>query len=635
LSAAAETIRPGRAEERAQPREAARSPAAGDANSWDSFAAAASDESFYGAWLALQCAAVPGTLSGLLLLRGAEQRSFAPVALWPDPQRNLKHLSNAAQRALSESRGLVVGLSEDDAPDVVPGTVHVAFPLEMEAEIVAAVVLEVRSRPAAELQQVLRQLLWGAGWLKAQLARRELIAKAGVLERASIALELLQAVQEPESLSESAMALVNELSTMARAERVSLGIERKGHLRLCAMSRTAWFDPKSQLVEVMERAMEEAIDQEAAVAHPPVPGSRGLVTMAQRELAGQTGATSVLTVPILDGGRPIGALTLERDHGPDFEPDAVALCEAICALVGATLRTRVEGERWFSGRFARLAGDWRDRLIGPGHQSLKAAVAVAGLVVVFLAFARGEFRVAARTSLEGSVQRAAVAPYDGFIRNARVRAGATVRKGELLAEMDDRDLRLDQARWEAEREQVARRYAEALAKRERAATGIIAAQVAQAESQLALAEEKLARTRITAPFDGLVVSGDLSQSLGAPVEKGKVLFELAPLDAYRVVLRIDERDIGFVRPGQRGELALSGIADQTLPFVVRTVTAVSTPQDGRNFFRVEAQLDRATPRLRPGMEGIGKVAIEQRSLVWIWTRNFVDWLRLSFWNWTP
>jgi RND family efflux transporter MFP subunit len=343
----------------------------------------------------------------------------------------------------------------------------------------------------------------------------------------------------------------------------------------------------------------------------------------------------VLTVPILDGGRPIGAITLERDHGPEFEPATVALGEAICALVGPTLRTRVEGERWFAGRFVRTAADWRDRLIGPGHQSLKVGVAVAVLVLLFLAVADGEFRVAARTTIEGSVQRAAVAPYDGFIRHAPVRAGATVRKGDLLAEMDDRDLRLDHAKWAAEREQVAGRYGEALAKRERAAVGIIAAQLAQAESQLALAEEKLARTRISAPFDGLIVSGDLSQSLGAPVEKGKVLFELAPLDAYRVALRIDERDVGFVRPGQRGELALSGIAGETLPFVVRTVTAVSTPQDGRNFFRVEAQLDRATARLRPGMEGVGKVSIEKRSLVWIWTRNFVDWLRLSLWNWTP
>ena len=62
---------------------------------------------------------------------------------------------------------------------------------------------------------------------------------------------------------------------------------------------------------------------------------------------------------------------------------------------------------------------------------------------------------------------------------------------------------------------------------------------------------------MTAPFDGIIVSGDLSQSLGSPVERGQVLFEVAPLDGYRIVLRVDERDIPYVALGQRGELAVT------------------------------------------------------------------------------
>ena len=66
-----------------------------------------------------------------------------------------------------------------------------------------------------------------------------------------------------------------------------------------------------------------------------------------------------------------------------------------------------------------------------------------------------------------------------------------------------------------------------------------------------------ARTRLVAPFDGVVVKGDLTQSLGSPVAKGDVLFEVAPLDGYRVILSIDERDISDVREGGRGRLAKS------------------------------------------------------------------------------
>jgi hypothetical protein len=35
------------------------------------------------------------------------------------------------------------------------------------------------------------------------------------------------------------------------------------------------------------------------------------------------------------------------------------------------------------------------------------------------------------------------------------------------------------------------------------------------------------------------------------------------------------------------------------------------------------------------MEGIGKVSVGERRLIWIWTRSFVDWLRISLWSWVP
>ena len=49
----------------------------------------------------------------------------------------------------------------------------------------------------------------------------------------------------------------------------------------------------------------------------------------------------------------------------------------------------------------------------------------------------------------------------------------------------------------------------------------------------------------------------------------------------------------------------------------------------------EAQLEGTAPRLRPGMEGVGKVSVGEERLIWIWTHGFTDWLRLALWNWMP
>jgi len=140
---------------------------------------------------------------------------------------------------------------------------------------------------------------------------------------------------------------------------------------------------------------------------------------------------------------------------------------------------------------------------------------------------------------------------------------------------------------------------------------------------------------LIAPFDGVVVNGDLSQSLGAPVERGEVLFEVAPLDGYRIILEVDERDVSQIAVGQRGQLALTGFPDATLLMVVEKITPVSSTDEGRNYFRVEAMLSEPSSLLRPGMEGIGKIDIEQRKLAWIWTHKLVAWARLWFWSWWP
>ena len=68
---------------------------------------------------------------------------------------------------------------------------------------------------------------------------------------------------------------------------------------------------------------------------------------------------------------------------------------------------------------------------------------------------------------------------------------------------------------------------------------------------------------------------------------------------------------------------------------VSKITPVNEAKEGHNYFRVEAQLQGEVGRLRPGMEGVGKIFVEERKIIWIWTRKLVDWARLTLWSWLP
>ncbi|MCB1930837.1 MAG: HlyD family efflux transporter periplasmic adaptor subunit [Candidatus Accumulibacter sp.] len=590
---------------------------------WGAFASAPTSTEFCASWLALQCLQVADVRAALLLLEQASG-TFVPAAVWPSEQTDVTYLAPAAQQCLSERRGILL-------PGLAGAVMVVAYPVELEGRMLGAVVLDVAERPAAALQQVLRQLHWGIGWIETLFLRRQNGDDAQALQRARAALDVLGVAAEQARLDPMAMAVVNDLASRFACDRVSLGADRGGRTRLLAMSHSAFFEKKSQFVTALENAMDEALDQRRSVVFPPGADDSSGIAIAHRDFAA---TRAVCSVVLGSRGIGVGVLTFERNQGAPFSADETMAFEAVSALLGPLLESRLELHRWFAGRLADKLRGWWLHLKDARRPGFRVGVAAALLLLVSFFAIDGEYRVSARAVVEGAVQRAAVAPFDGFLREAPVRAGFVVKQGQVLATLDDRDLRVERQRWLSEREQHQARYRDALAKHERANANVALAQMQEAQSQLALVDEKLTRAEIVAPFDGIVVSGDLSQLIGSPVEQGKLLFELAPLDAYRVILKVEDRDIRDVRVGQTGSLVLTGLAGEALAFEVRNVS-MAEAEDGKNTFRVEAQLDRSDLKLRPGMEGVGKIEVGEQSYAWIWTHRLSDWLRMQAWIWLP
>jgi multidrug resistance efflux pump len=275
------------------------------------------------------------------------------------------------------------------------------------------------------------------------------------------------------------------------------------------------------------------------------------------------------------------------------------------------------------------------KLFGPRHLPLKVGAALCAMVLIWLSLATAPFRISSDSVLEAEIRRSVVAPQEGYIAAAHVRAGDLVQEGDLLATLDDQELRLEQRKFQSQRVQLLKEYRKALAGYDRAEVAILKAKRAQTEAQLSLVNQQLVRTTLFAPFSGLVVKGDLSQALGSPVTRGEVLYEVAPTDEYRLVMKVDDQDIGLVKLGQRGQLKLSGIPDLSIGVTIDHLTPVSTSENGRNYFRVEAVMDSHSDLMRPGMEGITKIEIGQEKLLWILTRRPINWLRIFAWNWLP
>ena len=602
-----------------------------DAALWAALASAKAPGEFCRAWLNLQCARTAGATGGLILLESGG-RAFAPAAVWPQQPENVAQLGKAGEDALLSGQPQVL-----PSPDR-PGETCVAYPVASAGQTHGVIVIAIDQPAPGALQTMLRELHWGVGWILSLVWQHRADEGLNSGGTAASAMELLAAVQEHESLEEACMAFCNEVCRILPADRAAVGLVHKDAMKLTATSHGAWFRKRSDLAETIEAAMDEAYDQRAVISLPADEhGPGGGIAIQHARLSSVLGSETIASVPFDDRGIAVGVLTLERDVDAEpFSKRDLLFCETAAALIAPTLALKRREARLISGRVREKAMDGAKALLGPRRPLVKT-LAFGGLVLLaVLLLPIAQFRVGADSALEGSVQRAAAVPFSGFIAGSSARAGDMVQEGQVLATLDDRDLRLDFARSQSEVQQLDRQYRQALAQHERAEMNLYGAQLRQAEAERRLIEYKLARVNIVAPLSGVLVSGDVSQLVGSPVEEGEVLFEVAPQGDFRVVLNVEEGDISYIEPGQRGRFAPTGLAGETVPFTVTKLTSVTANNEGKNTFRVEAELDaEAMETLRPGMEGIAKVDVDRRSNLWIWTRGLRDWLRLFAWKWLP
>ena len=595
---------------------------------WAELTHAASPQDYFAAWLSYQCESIPGALSAALVLGPPGVGPFAPMVFWPEPQGGAPRLVEVAEQALAERRAVVLTLADSTS-------LGLALPLEFDGQLHGVLAFELDAAQTARADAVLLGLRWGAAWVAAYLQRQSQLDAFGTEQRLMAVLDQMAAVLEEDGYEAACRSLVTELATRLECDRVSLGVVRRGHTQTVALSHSAQTARRSNLIQAVGAAMDEAIDQKAVIRYPAQPGDEIVVEREHRLLATEHGSGCVLTVPLLGGNDFSGALTFERPASMPFAQSDIDLCQAVAAVSGRILAVKKLSERGLARHAWDALARQLQRLLGPRHVKRKLTLLLLGAASVFFSVARADYKISAPATLEGAIRRTVATPFDGFVATAQARAGDVVRAGAVLATLDQRDLALERLKWASQAAQYVKQHQEAVANRDRAKAQIVQALYDQAHAQVGLLDEQLTRAAIKAPFDGVIVKGDLSQSLGGAVRRGDVLFEITPLDAYRVIVEIDERDIADIAVGQKGRLLLSAIADQPLPFSVSNITSVTTAREGRNYFRVEALMDGAGERLRPGMEGVGKIDIENRPLFWIWTHRLANWATLLLWNYLP
>jgi hypothetical protein len=455
------------------------------------------------------------------------------------------------------------------------------------------------------------------------------------------AINILQAVATVLSKDKFELAIADvatELAIAFECDRVSIGLVKGRFNEVLAVSHSADIQPTPSLLQLLAAAMDEAVDQFATVQYPPLPGALHQITLSHAELANRHNTQQMLTVAMMRDQTIIGAMLFERRDLVPFNQETIDLLEHLAATVGPVLELKRDREySWFS----KLKADVRrcfHKMLSREGRWLRLFIGAAVVTMLALPMVPMQYSLNAPARLEGISQRVMVAATDGFLRSVSVRPGDLVKKGQVLAEMADEDLRQERRRWEGEVLRHDSTFGDALKRRDRSQMATAQASAAEARAQLNLAEQQIERTRLIAPFNGVVLKGDLKQQIGAPFKRGDTLLVLAPANEFRVMVSVEDRAIDSVKKGATGQLLLSSMPDTPVSIRVERILPVANATDGRNAFEVEARIVEQSGdpsgALRPGMEGVAKIQAGDRSLYWMFGHRLLDSFKLWFWSWT-
>ena len=460
------------------------------------------------------------------------------------------------------------------------------------------------------------------------------------LGRLRMAMETLSAVNEHDKFAGAAMTMCNEVAPRWQCDRVSIGFLKGRYVHTEALSHTEKFSRKMKLVQDIESAMEECLDQDVEILYPSS-NEATYIARSAKELSKQHGPMTVLSLPLRRAGEIVAVLTVERSIDLPFTLDEVEALRLTCDLCTARLANLYETGRWFGVQVAASARRALSQVVGPKHTWLKLGAMGICVCLTLMFLLKGTYKADASFVIEAQTERIVPAPFDGYIESVDVESGNIVVANQtVLARLETIDLESELMTKHAELRAAMTEADIAQSEGKIAEAQVAHAQADMAGSYIALLERRISEAEIKSPIDGTVIEAIPESNTRGSIQIGDAMFKVAPVESLRAELSVGEDRIADVimafdkadSEGKelRGELATEGDPGRYIGFVVERINPVAETEEDKNVFKVRVRLDE-TSRTAPGMSGIAKIHVGRRSYAYIWTRKLVNWVRMKLW----
>lgn len=440
------------------------------------------------------------------------------------------------------------------------------------------------------------------------------------------------------SIQEFAFAFANTLKTKLDCEQVSLGIARGASIQLLCISGSDVLYPRAPGAAVIVHAMQECLDAQQVTCFQleTVRGKGGGHTghRLHREWHESVAQSCVASIPLVLDGRCVAVLGLRRRVSEPFSSGELQRVVEMASPLSTGLLLLDRGHRSLIRHFADDIREEVPRWLGRQGRGRRIAFMAVIAFGVWFAFAKKDYEVTVSCTVHPLEQRTLAAPFEGVIAAQHVEPGERVVAGQLLVEMETRELRVRREELLAEVEVASVERSHATALGDMAAAAQSHARWKAATARLAVVDWRIQQSQIRATSDGVILEGELAHRVGQTVPLGDPLLEFSDAQHWRVELEVPEYLAPLMETAQPGTFAAVARPDIVTPCEIQTIHATAHRKHAKNYFVARASITGTPPNwMRAGMEGVARVNVGRHRVWWISLHRLIGALQLHIWKW--
>jgi len=432
-------------------------------------------------------------------------------------------------------------------------------------------------------------------------------------------------------------SVVNHTQAIVPFERAAIALEQRGSLQLKAISGMTQINHADPAVSTLKQMLEWtsiSTEETNVTQHGDQIDSPRPETQAKfAEYFAATGFRGFYALPLIDDQGRLGILSFESSD-PDFltvahlEIIKVLSGQATVALRNASLYREVPFINLLEPLLQR-----KKRFLAMEKRRRRLMIAIAVSAVLFFIFCPLLMRVTGDVTIVSTRSAQVQAGVDGVVKDVRVREGQFVKRGSVLADLEDWDYRADLAAAEGKYEEAMATMNRALAQNDGTLAGNEQRKVDYLRAEVMRARERLDRASITTPIDGVVTTPSVESSVGRRLVHGDTFAEVIEVSPVTADVAISEQDAALLCTGEQASIKLESFPLQTFRGEVTVVSPQSQVQADRRFFVARVRVPNSDAAIRPGMQGQGKVSVGWHPAGYVLFRGTAMWVWGKLWSW--